>query len=279
MSTEHQNYADTILQAGKQLERKASVLATDVGPMLVVPDGLKTTDLENLRPSPRALVQTVSVDTAASFVDYVKLFATEARQPVVFADLKATGASKLTAVIDYHADQASPSWNRHRVSMAFTFARHFEEWHGANKRAMSQAEFAQFLEDHIPQIGAPSGGTLHELILQFEAKKTVDFKSHQRLTDGSVQFTYNEDVQGTVQAGALKMPTEMTLVMPVFDGGVAQQFKARIRYRVEAGGKLVLWFELPDVKDVIEAEQHRITADVETALAGVTRGLILGRIG
>lgn len=272
------NSAATILEVGKSLERKPAVIETPVGPFLATPGGFETESLEEYKPAPRFLTQAVLVDTPDSFVRYVSLFAGTDRRPVVFADLKQPETARLVAVLDYHGGPDQPSWNRHTVTMPFKFRRHFAEWLAKNKAPMNQTAFATFIEDHIGQIAAPAGGTLHELCLQFDAKKTVDFKSHQRLQDGSVQFTYNEDVQGTVRAGEMKMPTQMTLQMALFDGGQPQQLTARIRFRVEAAGKLVLWFELQEVEDLVEQELTTITATVATALKDQTRGMVFGRV-
>lgn len=270
---EAKNQTSAALLAGAALSQtKPEVVEVHGQPMLFVPDGQKLEHLTALMPKPARLTQTVHLLTPEAFCDYVKLFGDPTRS-VIFAQPRPGG---FVASLDYHATPTDPSWNGHRANLSLHQTLAWKEWTAANKVPMSQADFAQFLEDHIPDIAEPSGATLLEVARNFEAKKAVTFQSSQRVSDGSVQFTFNEDVQGTPKAGALKVPSEFVLVIAPFEGTKPAALKARLRYRIGEGGKLSIWFDLIRAQDVLDSAFNEVYAEIKASTSSVVRSIVLG---
>ncbi len=268
-----------------ELKSEAAVgamLATDAAnpimingiPHVLRSEGQELDDLEELLAAPTRLKQVAQLGTPAALVAYVTLFADKARS-IIFAN---AASHSFDAVLDYHAKPDAPSWNAHRAKLTLIHTQAWKDWSGANKRAMNQADFAQFLEDHIPDIGTPSGASLVELARNFEATKAVTFQSSQRVTDGSVQFTYNEDVQGSPKAGSMKMPPEILLVVSVFEGSPVSMVKARLRYRIGEGGKLALWFDLLGMQNIVDEAFKSVLAKVTMDTADSVRAVLEGSV-
>ena len=97
-----------------------------------------------------------------------------------------------------------------------------------------------------------------------EAKKKVNFASSLRLSDGSTQFTYEEDVQGSAQKGQLQVPEVFVLAIPVFENGDLWRVEAQLRYRIADGGKLTIWYELVRPHKVIETAVKELRATIAT---------------
>ncbi len=187
-------------------------------------------------------------------------------------------AATFQAVLDYHTDPATPSWNTHRALCALVKTVAWTEWAALNKKVCTQAEFATFLEDHIPDIASPAGATLVELARNFEAAKDVTFQSSQRASDGSITFAYNETVKENVRGATMKVPAEFVLGLAPFEGSPKYQVTARLRYRIADGGKLTLWYDLLRVQDVLDAAFNDVLADVVKATAPAVRGVLLGAL-
>lgn len=253
---------------------KPEVVEVHGQPVIFVPTGLTLQNLSDYLPAPPKLHQAVTLVTPQSFCDYVNLFGQPTRSLIFATPRRAT----FVAVLDYHESPSQPSWNNHAAVLTLQPTLAWKEWSGQNNKPMSQADFAQFLEDHIPDIAEPAGGLLLEVARNFEAKKSVAFQSIQRVSDGSVQFSFNEDVQGTPKAGALKVPTEFTLGIAPFEGTEIAAVTARLRYRIGEGGKLSIWYSLIREQDVLDRAFDRVCDVVTTGTAASVRAVVLGSI-
>lgn len=114
----------------------------------------------------------------------------------------------------------------------------------------------------VGEVGSPDGATLLEVCRTLEAKKKVDFKSAIRLADGSTQFTYDEDVQGSARQGQLAVPEQFSLGIPVFENGAKYRADVRLRYRIQDGGNLIMWLELIRPHKIIEDAVKQLRADI-----------------
>lgn len=251
-----------IVRAG-QLIGDAKTVDGGVIPYAVVPDAAKVEDLERLLPTPARARASVTAKSAETLAAYIVRFRTEAT--AIFADQQ---KFEIVGIIDYHTPDA-PAFREHRVSYAAPRSLEWATWRTASGRKMSQADFAQFIEDNVVDIRSPAGADVLEVARDLQAKKAVSFSSAIRLSDGSQEFTYNETVQGTTAKGKLKVPEEFTLGIPVFFGGELYEVKARLRYRIE-GGVLHLWYELyrPEhiEKDAFEAVCEQVNEATEIAV-------------
>lgn len=126
---------------------------------------------------------------------------------------------------------------------------------------MSQVEMAQFIENNIDDVVEPVGAELLEICRTLEAKKQVNFASSIRLSDGSHQFTYEEDVQGSAQKGQMKVPEIFVIGVPVFINGEKWKVQVRLRFRID-GGKLSMWLEVVRPHKTLEAAVKDILKQV-----------------
>lgn len=172
-----------------------------------------------------------------SFIAYV----TDFKSPT--AVCKASlGRNEIVAVLDYHGRAregeslaAVPGRGAHRVTLQCPFDVDYAKWRKAFTRAFDQKQLAEFIEDMIHTIGAPAAADLLEAIGDMKIDRAVRFRSARNDRNGNVAFTYEElDVENG-EAGVLTLPEHITVVVPIFQGGVAEAFDVRLRFRMEKG--------------------------------------------
>lgn len=226
-------------------------------PVLLAPEGFTALEMAHLLPAPTRKRGTVVLNDAESFIAVVN--DQKDKSTRMFSTIN---PPTFTAVFNHIADGAG--WGDHIAKYNAPLSPEWKTWDGADGKSMSQVEVAQFLESnlvdvlHVPEdapekglLKSPDGSTLLEVCRTLEATKKVDFKSSVRLGDGSTQFTYNEDVQGSAKAGTLSVPEHFTIAIPVFENGDKWPLLVRFRYRID-GGALRIWFELVRPHKVIE---------------------------
>lgn len=205
-------------------------------------------EIEQWRQRPERAVGTARVDTLASFVDLLNRHKTE--HAAIFARAQWPKPS-LTAVIDYHKLDHEPAWGRHRILYEFPLTEEFTTWVENNGTAMSQLDFAQFLEDHAPELAAPTDdearkfgepfkerfGSPAELITLsrgLEVFVGARVKRQERLQSGErvIEFTSeNRDAQGN----QIDVPGVFMISLPPFVDGAPVRIPARLRYRAGQG--------------------------------------------
>lgn len=259
----------TAIEAGRRI--RALELAGNVQtyangrPFLVAPNGT-VQDMEPFLKDPVDARATVALTDATSFIAYVNRF--KQGGTLVFADL--TGR-KFEAVLDYHvagADGIAPRWGRHRATFACTPTPDWLIWDAANNKAMSQEDFARFVENNLPNIAEPAGADLLQIALTLEAKKSVDFRSSARLDNGQTQFRYEETIEGRAtgtQQGAITIPTNFVLGLEPFAGTGLKRVDARFRYRLK-DARLSMWFELVRAEDVLRRAFEEVTGLIRDGL-------------
>ena len=197
-------------------------------------------------PAPKRTNRVVKAHELDGFISYVNRFKNEAtalycesyRQPA------------LTARLDDH-QPSKPSHVEHLAHFACPTTEEWNRWAGGDRKQTSQVEFAEFIEDNIRDVVAPTGIEFLTAITNFTDTRTVEFKSAQRLSDGTVQFSYNEKET----AEQIRLPVEFQIAVPVFEGLTTNyKFKARLKYRLK-DAKLTLWYEL-DRPDLVKREAY-----------------------
>ena len=231
------NDAPAIIAAGAAIGEPKNINTGQS--VVVVPNGY-TSQLVSREFKPSHITRRVELHDAKSFVSYVASFNDGNAQ--VFADTKGV---KFVAIIDYHhADDRGPNWTDHIASFVPRKTTEWDVWVAKNERQMSQAEFAQFIEDNMPDVAEPAGNILFDVARTLEAKKNVKFESGIRLSDGETQFRYEEEIRGSAQKGTLEIPEKFVLGLKPFEGGPAYRMEAMLRYRIGEGGELKFWYKL-----------------------------------
>jgi len=245
-------------------------------PFITLPEGYKALDLEHLLPRPVQKRGTFVAHDAASFVAYVNKHKTTGT--IVTAQVDATS---FKAVLDHHDDE--PGWGAHKVSYGCPKSPEWAIWTRNDNRQMTQSEFAQFLEENLPDIIDPSGADVLTVVQTLEANTKVKFSSAIRLDNGQRQLTYEEVIEGAAAKGTMKIPEIFTLAIPPFRGSDRYKVEARLRYRIpNGGGQLSLWYELVRPEKVVEAvfqdELVSIRDGRSPEAAGIGLPILLGSL-
>lgn len=260
------------LAAGAALGNAKTHNTPDAQPYAVIPVGYTIEELPT-QYKPARPTSTVKLRDAASFSKYV---ADHKRSETrIYATIE---PPRFLAVIDDHLDPAiyaalesdnGANWREFRALFDIPFSREFKLWSQKHKTKMSQLEFAEFLQDNLPDVSTPDGATLLEMALNFEASSSGSFVATQRLKDGSTNLEFRAETQ----SGTIQLPDEITLFIPIFENESATELKARLRYRVPttADGKFTIWYELIRPHKAIE----QAFRNTWTAIATATQAPIL----
>lgn len=230
-------------------------------PYAVMPEGFRVEDLEDTLPNPTRKRARVTLAQTKGFIDYFKKHQVGGGVSTIYGT---TEPPRFVAVINDHGE-GEAGWRDHIARYDCPLAVEWETWTKANKRPMTQADFAQFIEDNLPDIVDPVAADMLEISRTLEAKKKVNFASGVRLTNGEVQFTYEESVEGSASKGQLRVPEVFKIGIPAFHGGAKYQIDARLRYRIAEGGVLSMWFDLVRPHKVLEHAALEVWAAIEEA--------------
>lgn len=170
--------------------------------------------------------------------------------------------STVRAVIDAHTD-ANAGHERHEAILTLPFTQDWRDWIERDGKTCGQVEFAEFIEDHLPNFQTPSGADMLELAQSFQATNKVEFASSQRVNSGETQLLYTEHVAATAgKKGSLAIPDTFTIGLQVHERGPAYKVEARFRYRIN-GGALSLGYRLNRIDDVRRAAFDEVVDGIE----------------
>lgn len=211
--------------------------------------------LDAYRTHPARKSGTAQAQTLDSFCELVNRHKTG--NSAVFADADWRKPS-FTAVIDYHhvGEAGQPDNGRHRVHYAFPLSEEWKAWMEHNGKPMSQKDFAEFLEDRIPELSSPTEeerirferdfattlatpSQLVELSRGLQVNVASKVKQAHTLSSGEGQIIWEESHQDA-DGKPLKVPGIFILSIAPFFMGEAVRMPVRLRYRTVGGG--VTWF-------------------------------------
>ena len=271
---------------------------------LVISDGKGNVEVKSVkhlvdeyRGKPAQREGTAVTTTLDSFIDLVNRHANQ--DTAVFVDANWRKPS-FTAVIDYHATVSEGGTDKpdstagedpharngkHRVAYAFPLSEPWKVWVAKNAEAMTQAEFAAFIEEHIHEIAAPNRqaeqelkweelfrtkfadpSTLIDLARGLEIHESARVKSNVRLQSGEVQMVF-ETEHRDASGNEVTVPGLFLLAVPVFYRGEVLRIPVRLRYRVRAGG--ISWsYELFRPDEFVDEHVRKAVEQVR-ALTGL----------
>ncbi|ACC71093.1 YfdQ family protein [Paraburkholderia phymatum] len=254
-----------VLAAGTSLAGAQKSPLQDGKPFVIVPDGYKAQIVDEVFGNPARASGLVKLRDANSFVSY---FNRQKRpESLIYASLD---PAKILGVIDDHRAYSTVSqgdganWRGYRVEFAVPASREWKVWTGSDRKGLNQLQFAELIEDNLPDIVSPDGSTMLSVALNFEASKEGNFVSAARLQDGSTNFVWKEDVNAT--GNKVAMPSQITLEIPVFENGQPSPVEARIKYRIK-DGNLTIWYELVRPHKVLETAFRAIWSQIEEQTA------------
>lgn len=218
--------------------------------IIVAPKGYSLHSLKALRDELRAKPERVqgcaTLTTLASFIDHVNRF--KGSNSTVFASTK-----QLIAVYDYH-DKSSPEWCQHLAQYRFPLSAEWVAWSQVDGRSLQQAAFAEFLEQRVSDVTAPTENDrehfgelnyalatpaqLLSLSRGLLVRVEMEAVARPNLSTGESEVSYKE--AHSDGAGApLKIPGGFMLLIPPFEDGPRYRIPVRLRYRVSSGK--VVW--------------------------------------
>jgi uncharacterized protein YfdQ (DUF2303 family) len=244
-----------ILKLATLLTNAASVAAdaksADDYKYIVVPQGYKVEDItaavEKANPVAYRKRGRVELKDLASLAEYCK-DQSAAATAYIYAD---PDQRSITAVFnDYKGDEAG--WRDHRAVYKAEYTKEFTKWLERNGHSFTQTEFAEFIEDNFADLQGEHAPVLLEVATTLQAKTDINFSSAKRLQNGQSQLQYTENIDARAGAnGALEIPKEFTLGIRIFKNGAGYKIKARLKYRLHAGG-VKFFYELDRPERAIE---------------------------
>ena len=202
---------------------------------------------------------TASVTTLSSFIDLVNRH--KDSDSVIFAKTDWPDP-KLTAVIDYHkaGEDHEARHGAHRIVYTFPLTDAFKVWVGFNGKAMKQADFAEFMEEHAAELSAPDQYEINTFEKSFKERfgtpaEILDLSRHLEVNVGAKMKSAVRNASGerqmvfeTEHTNASGQPIDIpgifiVSVAPFLAGDSEPEvvrIPARLRYR--AGGGEVMWF-------------------------------------
>jgi len=236
--TEAQSIADVARESTKPHDLEPGCIY-----VVRTPGGVQTIDLtgDQYRELPRRKIGRVEVRDVASFAQYYSKHADSNSE--VFADLD---AATITAVLDAHFatdgdDYAGEGarWQQHRVTLTMIKTPQWVTWTTADRRFMTQADFAEFIEDNAADVapgGPATAADLLEMAQKFQAHTKVTFSSGKRLQSGETQLVYSETVDAKAgERGTIEIPNDFALALAPFEDCDPYRIKARFRFRLSDG--------------------------------------------
>lgn len=228
--------------------------APDGSQVRLVPDGWRMERLAPLAPAlPDHVRQLVSVDELDSFLTYYEAFAIGETR--IFADAR---HGTLTAVFDYHAaaedpdDGAAPGRCTHRMVYSAPKSVEWTRWCEMHRRPVEQEVLLEFLEENAQDVVAPAAAEVLEMVGDFRSIRSTKVTRRTNLTDGSVALSFSDEETGEQSA---RVPTGLTIAVPIFEGGPRVEVKVYLRTRT-AGGKLGFLLVIHR-KELLERELFR----------------------
>lgn len=151
------------------------------------------------------------------------------------------------AVIDAHGPGPERAYGAHHLIMGIPLSPEWENLTRLNGKFITQAEFAEFVENEYKIFVKPSALVMLEIAQTFQAKKKVSYQSGVRNKDGQIAFEYTEENQ---TVGKVHIPDVIGLKVPVYEGDEPVGIAARLQYRINDDKKLYIRFLLDHPEEV-----------------------------
>ena len=247
-------------QAIAALTAKALKLKEVAGiPFLVLDGAQDTKSLERFLPKPQRRSGCTYVQDQAGFITIFDRYKND-DSTMVYADRK---KGWFKAVFNDHSPQDT-GWRDHVCAYACEKSNEWNAWLNKDGVKMTQEEFAQFIEQNLVDIVDPSRAHMLEISRELVARKSANFSSSIRLSNGSHQFSYDEDIKGSIKSGKLKVPETFKIGIPVFLNDPCYGINARLRCRIK-DKSLQMWYELIRPHGVYEDAFNEIHASITEA--------------
>ncbi|WP_435279122.1 DUF2303 family protein [Streptomyces sp. 1222.5] len=228
--------------------------------------GVQKVDLtgDQYKDQPTRKTGTTTVRDAKSFLAYWEKHKDDNSE--VYADSERL---TVTAVLDANTD-SSARWGGHRLHLALRQTAAWQQWMRQDGHLMKQEDFADFLEDHLPELLEPDSATMLEIAQSIQGVAKAEFQSGTRLSSGERKLAYTETINAKAgQKGELVIPETFIVGLVPFEGSGGYRLTARLRYRIN-GGPIQLGYKLErptEIRDQAFADVVKaIGEDIDVAI-------------
>jgi uncharacterized protein YfdQ (DUF2303 family) len=244
------------------------VIVTPPGSTAVVLDVDST--FEKHAPYPRRRRGTFTTTNPESLADYINRHQ-DLDRTEVWANVD---SGKIVAVLNGHEKADGPvsedgydaGWGDHRAEFETVLTPEWKTWVARDDMSFNQLDFAEFIEDNLPDIVDPEPATLLEMAQTFDSTGNVVFRSQNRLATGERELIYKEEVDANAGVdGRLTIPETFTVALQPFEGAQKYRVVARLRFSIREG-RLTLKYKLERPRDVLKAAFEDVIDSVGTLL-------------
>lgn len=231
-------------------------------PCLIIPEGFKLEAMPELMPRPARTQEAREVLDVPSFIEYFNKFK-QADETIIFAS---EATRKITAIFDYHT-ASHPAHADHSLKLNLIHSDEWKKWTSIDRKTLTQRELAEFIEDNLQHIQEPAAAELLEIAKTLQATKKLNFRQSQELSNGQVQLTFHEEVNGQAgAAGQLSIPKEISVGLRIFKGQQPYKVTFRFRYKVDGEGTLSFALLMNNKETLLEDAFTTVVNEIEQAL-------------
>jgi uncharacterized protein YfdQ (DUF2303 family) len=257
--TEEQKTVNDIEAAARLADLTREVPGAD-RPLVILRDHERIEDIEKLLDSPRRIRRVVEHSDWDSFLLYAESWKNNTSTVYI-------SESSITLVVDGPTEE-TPSWETHKAVFPLVASPAYKAWCNhvsAQGTSVSQTAFALLIERRAKDLVSPTAAHMLEIANTLELKKNVDWKSAQRLRDGTVQFMFEETVSAKAgQKGQLEIPETFQISVALYEGAEPVTMDVKLRYRFDQG-KITFLLEWEDQEEAERQTRAKLKADVEAA--------------
>lgn len=218
-------------------------------------------------PLPKHIAGGVVVEDQQSLIEYARQFNGDGTR--IFASAV---RPRIIVSFDYHIGNqdgpAEPGRRVHHADWPMPFSAQWKAWFGLHEKPSAQADFALFLREHLEDVRDPAGAVLLEVATSLQGTRKVSWKNGVTLANGDVQLSYDETTEGSAGRGAnrIVIPEQITLGIPVFNGGDMFAVPCFLRWRITDSGGLVFVLAMKNVEVLVQTAVREVVAVVGDAL-------------
>jgi uncharacterized protein YfdQ (DUF2303 family) len=242
-----------VLRDGEGAERIEEIVDKVGGVEIVAPGRIKTT---------------LTLETVDSLGAYLNRFKTSSS-----TILAAISSDNIVGVLNYHAssrdDDPVPAaifeadFLDHRATLKLQRSLEWQAWTGISGKMLPQLDLVRFIEENREDVLSPDAATILEACRDLQMLRKVDFRSVVREDSENYRIEYAEESDARPK-GAVTMPSEIVLRLPVYFGDAEVDVNALIRWKID-DGKLTLGLVLKRAERIRQAQFQQVVAGlVET---------------
>lgn len=278
--TENQSLIDFATQRARVELHTVDGVTVAARPSGVVLESVKKFRDEYLT-KPERLKGKAKLETLASFIAHVQRFKDAGSAVYAHVGEKPW----LFAIYDYNEGPAAPRFGGHVAEYMFPLSREWAAWMAVDGKAMEQAAFAAWIEDHAADVVTPTvpqaapavealraveitpGTTTQILTLSrgIDVRVESNVVNRVSLPTGGQRLVFDEAIKGAA-GEPLDVPGGFVIAVPLFDGGGHYALPVRLRLRVEKGR--VMWsIAILRAADVLRGAVTAAAEEVRAATA------------